>query len=84
MYQDHYVFSINYSTKSITILQKCNYFHICNILNQKFETFTGLESFTIFNEDLTFQKRVNLHPKYIDKYLSNTIDYINNLKNDNL
>jgi len=80
MYQDYYVFRINYFNRTITILQKCNYFYICNLLTKKFENFTGLETFTIYNEERTFEKRIMVNPKYIDKYLSSTIEYLSQLQ----
>jgi len=69
-------YSLNKNTKLITVLQKLNYLHLANLLNYKFHNFTELETYTLVNENNTFSIKVYVHSKYLQRYLSDTIEYI--------
>ena len=77
-------YKINFTNRKIILYKKQNYFHVCNLLNKKFEGFTGLTHFNVINEDETFEKSINVNIKYLDKYLDQVLDYIDILNNKQL
>lgn len=71
--------SINNYSKTVKIYDKVNYNHLANLLNYKFREFNNLEKYILVNENETFIKKIEVHPKYLFKYTNDILDYLNNI-----
>jgi len=67
---------INYQYKIINLDLKYynNIYHIANLLTYKFKNFKYLEGWTIVIDDRV--AALTIHPKYLQKYLNDVIDYL--------